>query len=325
MSRQEYTPNQLELKTGAGILARTFIHRRDLYARQLDDGRYICIKAPLTEELLQRHLLGALTLGAYVLDTDSRARYAVLDADQQASWSGLCWLHQELAAEGVPSYLEASRRGGHLWLFFVESVPGTRARRFSEAVLAVYGLDGLELFPKQDELGDGPGSLVRLPFGVHRRAGRRYGFVRPDGAPLAWNLREQIRLLSNPARVPALAFEAYEALADDLLPALRPSEPSCSPHAGLAPSEQASAPLSARLKARISVRDFVSSYVLLSASGVGLCPFHDDHHPSFAVNDEENYWHCFTCGTGGSIIDFWMRWRGCDFAAAVGELAEMLL
>ena len=36
-----------------------------------------------------------------------------------------------------------------------------------------------------------------------------------------------------------------------------------------------------------------------------LCPFHDDHHPSFNVNEEENYWYCFACETGGSIIDFW--------------------
>lgn len=325
MSRQERTPHRLELDTYAAILTGTFIHRRDLYARQLDDGRYICVYEPLTDDLLQRHLLGELTLGAYVLDTASRASYAVLDADEDASWSGLCWLHQELAVEGAPSYLEASRRGGHLWLFFAAPLDGNRVRRFAAAVLAAYGIDGLELFPKQDQLGNGPGSLVRLPFGVHRRDGCRYGFINADGNPLAPSLRGQLNLLAAPERVPPLAFEAYEALADDLFPPPRHPEPTHWPGPDFAPTEHASEPLSEQVKRCISVRDFVGTYVSLSPSGVGLCPFHDDHHPSFAVNEEENYWHCFTCRTGGSIIDFWMRWRRCDFPAAVGELAEMLL
>ena len=74
--------------------------------------------------------------------------------------------------------------------------------------------------------------------------------------------------------------------------------------------------------------EFVSRYVDLkpTASGaVGLCPFHDDHHPSFTVNTEENYWVCFACGTGGSVVDFYMRWHDCDFTTAIRELAKMLL
>jgi DNA primase len=63
-----------------------------------------------------------------------------------------------------------------------------------------------------------------------------------------------------------------------------------------------------------------------TASGtVGLCPFHDDHNPSLGVNDEGNYWHCFAGCGGGSVIDFWMGWKKCDFTTAVKELTEMLL
>ncbi|MHA2433799.1 MAG: CHC2 zinc finger domain-containing protein, partial [Candidatus Thorarchaeota archaeon] len=43
------------------------------------------------------------------------------------------------------------------------------------------------------------------------------------------------------------------------------------------------------------------------------------------VNDEGNYWHCFAGYGGGSVIDFWMNWRECDFTTAIKELAEMLL
>ena len=51
------------------------------------------------------------------------------------------------------------------------------------------------------------------------------------------------------------------------------------------------------------------------------CPFHDDGHPSFSVNIEENYWHCFAGCGGGSIIDFYMKWNDCDFYTATKELA----
>jgi len=73
------------------------------------------------------------------------------------------------------------------------------------------------------------------------------------------------------------------------------------------------------------VQQFVSEYVSLSHSGRGLCPFHEDHTPSFSVNQEGNYWHCFACESGGSIIDFYMLLNECDFPTAVTELAEMLL
>jgi hypothetical protein len=45
----------------------------------------------------------------------------------------------------------------------------------------------------------------------------------------------------------------------------------------------------------------------------------------FSVNVSENYWHCFACDIGGSIIHFYMRWHGVEYQDAVTELAEMLL
>ena len=94
------------------------------------------------------------------------------------------------------------------------------------------------------------------------------------------------------------------------------------------PPEELAGTLSERIKASVTVLEFVSQYVELkpTASGaVGLCPFHDDHHPSFGVNAEGNYWHCFAGCGGGSVIDFYIKWRKCDFTTAVRELAEMVL
>jgi len=52
---------------------------------------------------------------------------------------------------------------------------------------------------------------------------------------------------------------------------------------------------------------------------------HDDHVDSFSVDDSRNFWYCFACEKGGSIIDFWMHHRDCDFRTAVGQLETMLL
>jgi DNA primase len=86
--------------------------------------------------------------------------------------------------------------------------------------------------------------------------------------------------------------------------------------------------VSEKIKASVTVLEFVSQYIDLKPTpggAIGLCPFHDDHHPSFGVNEAGNYWNCFAGCGGGSVIDFWIKWRGCDFTMAIRELAEMLL
>jgi len=56
----------------------------------------------------------------------------------------------------------------------------------------------------------------------------------------------------------------------------------------------------------VSILDVVSPHVTLRRSGrryVGLCPFHNDKTPSFSVNAERGYFHCFGCGAGGTLFD----------------------
>ncbi len=307
----EHTP---EIHALADILMRTFIQRRDLYARQLDDGRYCCVRKPLQEKHLIAHLRGEITLGTYVLDPDSLARFAVIDADDDIQLARLAGMRGGLAREGIPSYLEASRRGGHLWFFFGQPVSGETARCFGKSLLRESGLEGIELFPKQDELGDGPGSLIRLPFGVHRKDGQRYGFIKINGEPLATTYPGQIRALGNPIVVDKAAIEKIVS---------RNQAPKREPV--LVKTEANGEALSAQIKASVSVREFVSQYVELAPNGRGLCPFHDDHNASFSVNAAGNYWHCFAGCGGGSLIDFYMKLKEVDFTGAVRELAEMLL
>lgn len=312
--RKECDQKTAELEHFADGIGETFIQRWDLHARQLDDGRYICIRKPLRAGHLLAHLKGELTLGAYVLDHSSQARYFAIDADDEDEMKKLANMKTSLAREGVPSYLERSRRGGHLWMFFPWAVPGKEARQFGHGLLKIYDLEGIELFPKQDQCQGGPGSLIRLPFGIHRKSGKRYGFITAAGEPIAATLSEQIRILSAPERVPESMFEAYRAVMLE-----KPQEPALQALSG------AEETLSAQIKSRVTAYEFIRQYVDLSPSGRGLCPFHDDHHESFSVNLENNYWNCFAGCGGGSIIDFWMKLQDCDFATAVKQLAEQLL
>lgn len=50
------------------------------------------------------------------------------------------------------------------------------------------------------------------------------------------------------------------------------------------------------------------------------CPFHDDSTPSLSVDPIKNVWHCFGCGTGGSVIDFVMKKDGLTFREATDKL-----
>ena len=81
MERPEDQSLEAEYSRAAATLAERFIQRQDIYGRQLDDGRYICVHEPLSEKLLVAHLRGELTLGAYVLGEDSQASFIVFDND----------------------------------------------------------------------------------------------------------------------------------------------------------------------------------------------------------------------------------------------------
>jgi hypothetical protein len=70
-----------KLSRPALVLAQRFVRRWDLHARQLDDGSYICVHEQLNMGHLFAHLRGEITLGAYLLDQESRARFLALDAD----------------------------------------------------------------------------------------------------------------------------------------------------------------------------------------------------------------------------------------------------
>ena len=71
--------------------------------------------------------------------------------------------------------------------------------------------------------------------------------------------------------------------------------------------------------------DVVSKYVNLKRSGrnyFGLCPFHSEKSPSFAVSPDKQIFHCFGCGVGGNVIHFVMKVENINFREAIELLAQ---
>ena len=304
--------------------AAAFIPRWDTYAMQIADGSYRragrkdrksgeFIPAPLTVNHVYGHLNGHLTLAVYMLAEGHTTTKICLDADDAEEWGGLITLASTLYLQNIPTYLERSRRGGHLWFFFEETLSGLEARRFGRQLQAEFALETTELFPKQDRLRTGPGSAVRLPFGVHRADNRVYHFIQPSGEPLAPTFHQQIAVLAHPRRIPQVFVNEVLFRAPQL-----PPPPRFEKAKRVFGDTEAE-----RVKNAISVYDFVSQYVQLDRGGKGLCPFHDDHRESFKVYD--NGWYCFACETGGSIIHFYMQWHDTGFHEALAEQAKMLL
>ena len=79
------------------------------------------------------------------------------------------------------------------------------------------------------------------------------------------------------------------------------------------------------VRSRADIVEIVGAHVRLRRAGrnfVGLCPFHNEKTPSFSVNAERGFFHCFGCGAGGSVFNFIMRVEGLTFPEAVRSLAR---
>jgi hypothetical protein len=101
VERERLPVPDTELSRPALVLAQRFVQRWDLHARQLEDGSYVCIHEPLNSGHLLDHLRGEITLGAYLLDQESRTRSVVLDADDAQAWEHLGHLARALADEDI--------------------------------------------------------------------------------------------------------------------------------------------------------------------------------------------------------------------------------
>lgn len=141
----------------------------------------------LSPQTLEEHLNGQRTIGLYALNPRTqRCKWVAIDADYDNALEDLLKLQWELHQDGVEAALEKSRRGAHLWIFADQPLLARDCRiyiynlalRLKVPVKGGGGLaDGIEIFPRQDQLGPEEfGNAIRGPLGVHRATGKRYWF-----------------------------------------------------------------------------------------------------------------------------------------------------
>jgi DNA primase len=80
-----------------------------------------------------------------------------------------------------------------------------------------------------------------------------------------------------------------------------------------------------KIRSSILLSEVIAKKVKLKLKGKefsGLCPFHNEKTPSFTVNDQKGFYHCFGCGAHGDIISFMISSEGLSFPEAIKKLAE---
>jgi len=78
------------------------------------------------------------------------------------------------------------------------------------------------------------------------------------------------------------------------------------------------------LRNRLPLSEIVGSRLRMVRAGreyKGCCPFHNEKTPSFYINDEKQFFHCFGCGAHGDVIGFMMRYEHLSFPEAIENLA----
>jgi superfamily II DNA or RNA helicase len=175
---------------------------------------------PLTDQIIQDHLTGKVTVGVYPLLTDETCWFLAADFDK-ASWQDDVHAFLQTCAEwNVCAALERSRSGcgGHVWVFFDAALPASLARKLGAAILTrtmerrhQLGLDSYDrLFPSQDTMPKGGfGNLVALPLQHHPRRHGNSVFLGSDFMPHPdqWSFLSTVRRMSHD-EVQAIVYEA---------------------------------------------------------------------------------------------------------------------
>src|SRR5436305_6899310 len=145
----------------------------------------------LSNLTIKHHLEGRITIGLYAINpATQRCKWVAIDADYENSLEDLLKLQLELRQDGVEAALEKSRRGAHLWIFADKPLLAQQCRiyiynlaiRLRVPVKGGAGLaEGIEVFPRQDQLGPEEfGNAIRGPLGLHRAAKKRFWFYGAD-------------------------------------------------------------------------------------------------------------------------------------------------
>src|ERR1017187_5367012 len=175
---------------------------------------------PMTDAVIENHLLGKETVGTYPLLPDETCWFLAADFDKK-TWEYDSQAFLETCQElSVPAVLERSRsgKGGHIWICFDRALPAITARKLGCVILTrtmerrhQLGLDSYDrFFPNQDTMPKGGfGNLIALPLQLAPRKSGNNVFIDTDFHPYP----AQWQFLSTIRRMPADAAEEVVAQA----------------------------------------------------------------------------------------------------------------
>ena len=171
---------------------------------QQDTGEYFPIRREVTVQDVKNHMEGKHTIGTYQVRADNTVKWGVLDFDkasQEQFAKAIAW---ELKQEGYNVLLEESGSLGHHHVWVLKECGFKEMREILLAKATKYGLvegkdrnkgskmsdaewvevqkeneSKVEVFPKTKEplLNDQVGFLVKIPYGMNRKAGRKSKFL----------------------------------------------------------------------------------------------------------------------------------------------------
>jgi superfamily II DNA or RNA helicase len=164
---------------------------------------------PMTDAVIESHLLGQETVGVYPLLPDETCWFLAADFDKK-TWEYDSQAFLEACREmGVPAALERSRsgKGGHIWIFFDRALPAITARKLGCVILTrtmerrhQIGLDSYDrFFPNQDTMPKGGlGNLIALPLQFAPRKSANSVFIDSDFRPYPdqWHFLSTIRRMA---------------------------------------------------------------------------------------------------------------------------------
>ena len=221
----------------------------------------------LNEKTVSDHLEGKITIALYAINPQNqRCKWVAIDADYARAMDDLIKLQYQLTQDRVESALEMSKRGGHLWIFLAVPLLARKCRIYIYDLAQRLGVpvkgsglaEGIEVFPKHDEIQDGAfGNAIRGPLGIHRGAKRRFWFYGAD-----YTLEAQMGFLTRLRKMTEEELERFTA-GKELPPNIAKARSDAEPPNGQEAQGR---------RPRFCILDYVTEMRVVGRNYVARCP-----------------------------------------------------
>jgi hypothetical protein len=155
------------------------------YSKVVRTKNGVRIYPPLTQDLIQAHLRGDITVAACLIDPEGMSRVSALDIDEGGE-EVLRRVLNLATIQGFVGFAQSSvneeHQGGHVWLLFRERTSPQQLRRLSQQLAQQAGISA-ETYPTR--------KTIRLPLGVHRWTDKRGRLFLPDSQVLELDAGER--------------------------------------------------------------------------------------------------------------------------------------